>query len=436
MAHQEQRDFVDKLRKRFSKYFEYKKVLDVGSLNINGTIRDFFHECNYIGLDVDVGNGVDIVCEGQKYNAPDDSYDVVCSAECFEHNPFWLETFKNMIRLCKNNGLLFFSCATEGRPEHGTTRTSPQDSPLTVGLGWDYYRNLIEEDFRKEMNFDLYFSEYGFEVNNQSHDLYFWGIVRKINQDSIPVIGVPIVNGVNWLKRLIDSIDYPVDELFIVNNSGKDEITDELNDIAKTKYDLIKNIRVCHLPSNIGCSGAWNLIIKCYSLSPYWIISNHDISFTPGLLNEMVNHASRKEVGVVKPGSQWELFLLKESVVQECGLFDENFYPAYLEDCDYYVRLLNKNILIQETEIRSIHGDGGDYSSSGSQTWRTDPSLKPKIDFCHNENAWYMTEKWGPKWRDVHWNMNPWKTPYNSEDIPVSYTKFDLGFWRKKHMGF
>jgi len=436
MAHQEQREFVDRIRKKFSKYFEHKKVLDVGSLNINGTVRDFFHECDYIGLDVNVGNGVDIVCEGQNYDAPDDTYDVVCSTECFEHNPYWAETFQNMIRLCKNNGFIFFSCATTDRPEHGTARTSPQDSPLTVGLGWDYYKNLIEDDFREKINFDLYFSEYEFEVNNESHDLYFWGIVRKINTRSIPVIGVPIVNGVDWLVRLIDSIDYPVDDLFIVNNSGNDKIAEELNQISKKKYDLIKNIKVCNLPSNIGCSGAWNLIIKCYCLSPYWIISNHDIAFVPGLLEEMVNIMLKKEVGIVKAGTQWELFLLKEFVVQECGLFDENFYPAYLEDCDYYVRLLNKNIIIEDTKIKSIHGLGGEYSSSGSQTWRTDLSLKPKIDFCHNENAFYMTSKWGPNWRDVYWNMNPWPTPYNNPEIPISYTKFDLNFWRKKHMGF
>lgn len=436
MAHQEQRDFVDRLRKKYSKYFEYKKVLDIGSLDINGTIRDFFGSCDYTGLDVDVGKGVDIVCEGQKYDAPDNSYDVVCSCECFEHNPYWAETFKNMIRLCKDNGLVFFSCATDGRPEHGTTKTSPQDSPLTVGLGWDYYRNLIEDDFREKINFDSYFSYYEFEVNEQSHDLYFWGIVRKIDQSIIPVIGVPIVNGVDWLVRLINSIDYPVDELFIINNSGSGEIEKDLNEISKNKYDLINNIRVCNLPSNIGCSSAWNLVIKCYCLSPYWIISNHDVSFTPGLLEEMVNETSKKEVGVVKSGSQWELFLLKESTVRECGLFDENFYPAYLEDCDYYVRLLNKNITIQETKLKCIHGDGDQYSFSGSQTWRTNLELKPKIDFSHNENAWYMTEKWGPKWRDIHWNMNPWKTPYNNPEIPISYTKFDIDFWRKKHMGF
>jgi len=48
-----------------------------------------FSDCDYIGLDVAPGNGVDIVCEGQNYDAPDESFDVVISCEVMEHNPFW-----------------------------------------------------------------------------------------------------------------------------------------------------------------------------------------------------------------------------------------------------------------------------------------------------------------------------------------------------------
>ena len=108
MSHYQQREFVQRLKNKLPQYFRNQKVLEIGSLNINGTIRDFFNDCNYIGIDVGFGPNVDIVCEGQSYNAPDKSYDVICSAECFEHNPYWMETFKNMLRLCKEDGLVFF----------------------------------------------------------------------------------------------------------------------------------------------------------------------------------------------------------------------------------------------------------------------------------------------------------------------------------------
>lgn len=176
MAHNEQRAFVGKLRSAHPQYFTNTSVLEVGSLDINGSLRDFFESCSYVGLDVGEGRGVDIVCPGQDYDAPDRSYDVVCSAECFEHNPYWLETFKNMVRMCKDEGLVFFTCATAGRPEHGTTRTTPADSPLTVD--WDYYKNLTWGDFTGNVNFDSHFTHYGHEINHTSHDLYFWGVKK------------------------------------------------------------------------------------------------------------------------------------------------------------------------------------------------------------------------------------------------------------------
>ena len=53
------------------------------------------------------------------------------------------------------------------------------------------------------------------------------------------------------------------------------------------------------MPRNIGVSGAWNLIIKCYMNAPYWIIVNDDVSFGLGLLEEMYNHAQDDEIGLV-----------------------------------------------------------------------------------------------------------------------------------------
>jgi SAM-dependent methyltransferase len=142
MSHKEQLDFVAAVKEKHPEFFTGKRVLEVGSLNINGTVRDFFTDCDYTGCDLGKGKGVDIVCAGQHLNFPDNSFDVVLSCECFEHNPAYQETLRNMVRMLKPGGLLFFTCATTGRPEHGTTRTSPKDAPFCG----DYYRNLVAED--------------------------------------------------------------------------------------------------------------------------------------------------------------------------------------------------------------------------------------------------------------------------------------------------
>ena len=178
MAHAEQREFMKRLSDNLNLKFNNVKVLEIGSLDINGSVRDFFTNCDYVGIDIGEGKGVDIICEGQKFDAPDDSYDQVISCEVMEHNPYWIETFNNMLRMCKPGGLVTMTCATTGRHEHGTTRTIVCDSPLTVGAGWNYYRNLRETYFRRKINFDLAFSHFYFNVNWQSLDLVFFGIKR------------------------------------------------------------------------------------------------------------------------------------------------------------------------------------------------------------------------------------------------------------------
>jgi hypothetical protein len=67
--------------------------------------------------------------------------------------------------------LVFFSCATTGRAEHGTRRTTPHDAPFCG----DYYRNLTEEDVRQECDLSA-FKVYEFIADYTANDLYFWGL--------------------------------------------------------------------------------------------------------------------------------------------------------------------------------------------------------------------------------------------------------------------
>lgn len=175
MAHPQQQEFVASIKQIFPKFFKQKRVLEIGSLDINGSVRQHFEMCDHIGIDVAPGPGVDIVCQGQEFAAPDSSFDVVISCEVMEHNPYWKETFQNMIRLCKPGGLVLMTCATVGRPEHGTTRTSTNDSPLTIAIGWDYYRNLTSSDFKKLIPIRNWFSVHMFCSSYSFWDLYFVG---------------------------------------------------------------------------------------------------------------------------------------------------------------------------------------------------------------------------------------------------------------------
>ena len=172
VSHQSQLDFVASLKRQFPEYFTARKVLEVGSLDINGSVRQFFDDCTYIGVDLGEGKGVDLVAKGEDLVFPDNSFDVSISCECFEHNPEWAKTFNNMVRM--THGLVVMTCATTGRAEHGTTRTSPADAPFCG----DYYMNLTESDIKDNCNFDKFLS-FGFSSCNSPADLYFWGITKR-----------------------------------------------------------------------------------------------------------------------------------------------------------------------------------------------------------------------------------------------------------------
>lgn len=172
MAHEEQRRFFREMQDRFPYAFRDVSVLEVGSLNINGTVRDFFTDCEYVGVDVVDGPGVDRVVAGQDLDYVDNWFDVVVSAECFEHNAHWVETFDRMADIAGK--YVFLTCASEGRAEHGTHDSLPHESPGTN----DYYRNLVAQDFENEFDMKAMFAAYEFTYNPSSCDLYFWGVVR------------------------------------------------------------------------------------------------------------------------------------------------------------------------------------------------------------------------------------------------------------------
>lgn len=189
MAHKEQWIFCDKVKSKFPEKFKNTKVLDIGSFDVNGNEKFLFEECEFYGLDLSEGPGVDIVCPAQNYDAPDESYDTIISCECWEHNPFYRESIQNAVRILKSGGLFLFTCATTGRPVHGVKYLENDSKikyknwktlPNVSKEDWDneYYMNLTEDDIRKTINIDEIFSSYEFEIEKNHCDLYFWGIKK------------------------------------------------------------------------------------------------------------------------------------------------------------------------------------------------------------------------------------------------------------------
>jgi len=172
MAHPAQREFFERVRRLHPRYFVGGTVLDCGSLNINGSLRDLFApDCFYLGIDIHPGPDVNVVWP--TYRLPFSGvFDAVVSGEMLEHSEFWAADLQAMYRAAKPGGLVAVSCAGPGREEHGTRRTGHlwNTSP-------DYYRNLSAAEIRSVLSPDL-FVESEYVDNPAACDTYFYGIRR------------------------------------------------------------------------------------------------------------------------------------------------------------------------------------------------------------------------------------------------------------------
>lgn len=161
--------------------FVNKRVLDVGSGDINGNNRFLFENCEYDGNDVISAPNVTVVSKTKDLSFPDDTFDTIISTECFEHDPEYKQSFIKIYKMLKPDGLFCFTCASTGRREHGTRRTSAKSSYGTIGKlsdMIDYYKNLTELDLNNVLDLNSMFTVWDTYYNAKSKDLYFIGLKR------------------------------------------------------------------------------------------------------------------------------------------------------------------------------------------------------------------------------------------------------------------
>lgn len=97
---------------------ENKKILDVGSYDVNGTMKPIFQKGQYIGLDMEQGPNVDIVGVSHQIPFEKDEFDIVISSSCFEHDDMFWISYQEMCRVLKPGGYMYVQAPSNG-PYHG-----------------------------------------------------------------------------------------------------------------------------------------------------------------------------------------------------------------------------------------------------------------------------------------------------------------------------
>ncbi|HOK34701.1 MAG TPA: hypothetical protein PLB19_00990 [Candidatus Paceibacterota bacterium] len=115
--HQEVLNFLQRVKEKYPEKFKNVRVLELGSLNINGTPRNFFENCDYVGLDRQSGDGVDVVCNAHEYK-PRKKFDVVITTEMLEHDKYADLSIERAWNLLKKGGILIGTAANINRQPH------------------------------------------------------------------------------------------------------------------------------------------------------------------------------------------------------------------------------------------------------------------------------------------------------------------------------
>lgn len=141
----------------------FTQVVEIGSRNINGGVRHLFNGCDYVGVDLLDGPGVDKV--GDIIDLADSlTADCVVSTEALEHHPDPRSVIAAAARILPDRGVLIATMAGPGRQSH----SGLIEGPVQAG---EHYRNIEPGELRSWLD--------GWavvEVDQHGADLRCWAI--------------------------------------------------------------------------------------------------------------------------------------------------------------------------------------------------------------------------------------------------------------------
>lgn len=128
-------------------------VLEIGSRDINGGVRDLFPADGYHGIDLAEGKGVDEVVDVVDHN-PKRKYGTVVCCEVLEHYEDPEAVIRSAFRLLKNGGTLLVTAAGPSRTPHsGIDGGQVRDD--------EFYANIDPADLRSWLEL---FADYEVDV--------------------------------------------------------------------------------------------------------------------------------------------------------------------------------------------------------------------------------------------------------------------------------
>ena len=139
-------------------------VLEVGSLNVNGTARDAFPGSFWVGVDSRPGNGVSMDVDAFALPVRP-LFDLVVCCEVLEHVEDVAGLVGRLVGWAVPGGHVVITCAGPGRTPHGVNGAD---------VGTEWYRNVEPAELRATEGVEWLL----FEFHRSRGDLYALGRKR------------------------------------------------------------------------------------------------------------------------------------------------------------------------------------------------------------------------------------------------------------------
>lgn len=233
---------------------------------------------------------------------------------------------------------------------------------------------------------------------------------------------VPLWNQWEYTRRFLESLEISATpdsyELILVNNGSTDATAKGLREFkTRLKFKLISN------RSNRGCAPAWNQGVRmALSMGARWIgVLNNDLVLSPGIFDRLLSRAEARHWDLVSPAtregnldydfqryadaytrrcygrdiSSWFgwCFVVRATVFEKLGLFDEGFKLGVGEDEDFASRMHAAGMKLGVTGCAFVHH----FGSKSLNVLRKERGLQ-----WEEENIKKLRFRWGvPRKRNI-----------------------------------
>ena len=163
-----------------------------------------------------------------------------------------------------------------------------------------------------------------------------------MSQETKLIIGIPTINCADLLNDALIKYfeDFQNTEIFIIDNGNQELISRE------------KKFAIYRPESNLNVSGSWNAIMDYANRvdATHVLMLNDDVYLGKTELQIISLIESNQDYGFYNSYYNWCSFILNVKEFNKIGIFDQQYFPNYFNDNDYFYRMQ-----LKETEMFYTH---------------------------------------------------------------------------------